>query len=868
MKNIEPAMETNKLKLKNGVRLEGHISPIHYNLTLHPDILSSTFSGKEIIKIKVDKEIKEITLHSKDLYIETVKYINGKVEQFATKISYDVKKETAIFYFKNKIKKGVGKLSITFCGILGSNLRGFYKSTYTLDGQTKHIATTQFETTDARRAFPCFDEPAHKAIFEVSLVVPDGHTAISNTLPINIAPHSAGYKIISFAPTPIMSTYLLTFIIGEFEQIEGKTKDNVRVRVFTTSGKIHQAHFALDVAIKSLEFFNEYFDIPYPLPILDLIAIPDFESAAMENWGAITFRETALLVDDAKTSLLSRQWVATAISHEIAHQWFGNLVTMHWWTDLWLNEGFAAYMEKFCVDHLFPEWNTWPIFFSAGRYKNAVEIDSLENSHPIEVDVNHPDEINETFDMVSYEKGCTLIRMLSIYLGQDKFRDGLRYYLKKHSYKNTKTINLWEAFEKVSHKPVRSMMSSWTRQAGFPLVSIETENKLLIKQERFFSSRITRKKFEKNKLNFKWQIPLACELINGGKITDENILISKSKTTIKGSTLGVINKNESSFLKVNYDHKTLEYLKTKIKEKQISPLDRLGVIKNLFSLAEGGYIKTSQALEFSQNYRDETEYMVWLEIASGIKKIYNILIEKEETVKYQKFALSLFSSLSESMGFEHRIGEGHGNILLRSLALSQAGFYGDKNVIKKAKQIFDNRNIKSIDPDLKVAIYGIIMTNGKLKEWEIFSYLYKNTEDAEEKDIIGRTLGSFNDSEIIEKALNFAMSKNVRTQDTPFILASIWRNKEGRDLTWKFIKDNWEIILQRYGGSNFLTKFLPFLGYHTKKEDLIDAKKFFSKNVAPGGEKTLKQSYEQLESNIAWIKDDKKSIKNWLDKNF
>jgi len=310
-------------------------------------------------------------------------------------------------------------------------------------------------------------------------------------------------------------------------------------------------------------------------------------------------------------------------------------------------------------------------------------------------------------------------------------------------------------------------------------------------------------------------------------------------------------------------------LKTKIKEKKIAPIDRLGIIKNLFSLAEGGYIKASEVLEFSQNYKDETEYMIWLEIASGVRKIYNVLIEKgEETLKYKKYALSLFSPLADKFGFEKMENESHGNTLLRSLAISQAGFYGDKYIIKEAKKVFDNRNIKPIDPDLKTAIYGVVISNGGLKEWKTFEYLYTNTDSAEERDTIGRSLGSFNNYKVVEKALRFSMSKHVRSQDTPFILASIWRNKEGQDLAWNFVKDNWEVILKRYGGSNFLTKFLPFLGYHTKKEDLIDAKKFFSKNVAPGGEKTLKQSYEQLESNIAWIKDDKKDIQNWLDKNY
>ncbi|MFA4853678.1 MAG: M1 family metallopeptidase, partial [Bacteroidales bacterium] len=533
---------------KKSVRLEGHISPICYNLTISPDILSSTFSGKEIIKIKVNKGVNQITLHSKDIDIETAKHITYNTQQFAYKISYNTKAETATLFFKNKIEIGQGKLSIIFSGIINDSLRGFYKSKYILNGEQKYIATTQFEATDARRAFPCFDEPAHKAVFEVSLVIPKNHTAISNTFPINIKEHSAGYKIVSFAPTPRMSTYLLAFIVGEFEYVEGWARgakatigsmspnkfsgprmredevpdhenlsadsEPTLVRVFTTLGKKHQAKFALEVAIKSLEFYNEYFDIPYPLPTLDLIAIPDFESAGMENWGAVTFRETAILVDEENTSLSNKQWVAIVIAHELAHQWFGNLVTMHWWTDLWLNEGFASYMENFCVDKMFPDWHIWDLYL-ADRYALALRLDSLSNSHPIEIKVNHPNEINEIFDMVSYAKGAAMIRQLAKYIGHDKFREGLHHYLKKHSYKNTNTIDLWNAFEKIparrqgeSKKPVNKMMSLWTKETGYPLVTvghmsdIGTDSKIKkdpmsdmwrIQQERFFSSRISAK---------------------------------------------------------------------------------------------------------------------------------------------------------------------------------------------------------------------------------------------------------------------------------------------------------------------------------------------------------------------------------------
>lgn len=859
-------MKNKTQKHKKSIRLERYISPINYNLVLTPDLESFTFSGKEVIKIKIEKDINYITLHSKDLDIETVKYTNKGTDQFATKIIYDKIKETTTFYFKNKIKKGLGEISIVFSGIIGDNLRGFYKSKYILEGKEKYIATTQFEATDARRAFPCFDEPAQKASFEVSLVIPENHTAISNTLPIKIEEHSAGYKIVSFSPTPIMSTYLLAFIIGEFEYIE-ETSNNVKVRVYTTKGKKHQAQFALEVAIKSLEFYNKYFDIPYPLPTLDLIAIPDFESAAMENWGAVTFRETAILVDEKNTSLSNKQWVAIVIAHEIAHQWFGNLVTMNWWTDLWLNEGFASYMENFCIDSIFPKWKVWDMYVS-DRYALALRLDALSNSHPIEVEVNHPSEINEIFDMVSYAKGSAMIRQLAEYIGHDKFQKGLQYYLKKHAYKNTNTVDLWESFEKVSGKPIKNMMSAWTKVTGYPLVTLSPipgiGQEWKIEQERFFSSRVNAKKYKNSKINKNlWPIPLKYESNN--KVT--NILMAKKSVTLVGTSIGKVNKDEETFTRVRYDKITLIKLGEEIKKGGLSTKDRLGIIRDLFALAEAGYIQTDTALEFSLNYKQETEYIVWAEISSGVNRVYNLISNEKYKEKYKTYACSLFSPLAERLGFNKKDTDKHSDAFLRSLAISQSAFYGNKNIINKAKELY--KNINNIDADIRSAIYKIVAMDGKNKDWELFKKLYKEEPLHEEKDRLGYALASFRDKELLKKTLAFILSTEVKDQDAPFLLGMVWQNENGRYLTWNFIKKNWKIILKKYGeGGHFLSRLLSPLGNHTKEKDLRDAKNFFKNNNAPGADRALLQIYEKIESNIAWLKDDKKIIKDWLLKNY
>lgn len=855
------------IKNKKSVRLPNYIKPKRYKLTLRPDLEAFIFEGKEIIDIEIAKNnLKEIIIHSKDLDIETVKIQN----QFANKIIYNIKNETATFYFKKPLVKGSSKLSIIFSGVINDKLRGFYKSQYILDGKTKHLATTQFEATDARRALPCFDEPAYKATFDVSLIVPITHTAISNTLPISIREHEAGYKIISFARTPKMSTYLLAFIIGEFEFIQKKIKlsgKDTLVRVFTTAGKKHQAKFALDVAIKSVKFFNKYFDIPYPLPTLDLIAIPDFESAAMENWGAITFRESALLVDEEHTSFSNKQWVAIVIAHELAHQWFGNLVTMHWWTDLWLNEGFASYMENVCVNHMFPKWNIWNLNL-AGRHDLAFRLDSLESSHPVEIEVHHPDEISEVFDMISYSKGSAIIKMLAGYLGEEKFRDGLRYYLKKHSYKNTETIHLWEAFEKISKKPVKKLMNSWTKQTGYPLITISSRSDLgtnnnrkkdpelglgFLAQERFFSSRISRKN---NKIKNLWNIPIS--------YNNKQILLTKKETRLKEKIIGKINKEEISFLRVKYNKENLEYLKKQIQSKKIKTSDRFSIVRDLFALAEGGYIPTTEALNFSLNFKKETEYIVWSEISTGINRIYNLISDESFKDQYSEYVLNLFSPLAEKIGWNKKTNEKHSDSLLRSLALSQAGSYGDKKIIKKAQQLFKNK--KPIEANLRSTIYNIVAQNGGEKEWEKFKKLYQKEEMHEEKDRYGQALTSFRKNNLIQKTLKFALSKDVRNQDAPYIIAQTWANKYGRDLTWRFIKNNYKTILKRYGeGGGLISRMITPLGNHIRLKDLNDAKKFFTKNTAPGADRSLNQAYEKIASNSAWLKADKNKIKKWLE---
>jgi aminopeptidase N len=528
-------------------------------------------------------------------------------------------------------------------------------------------------------------------------------------------------------------------------------------------------------------------------------------------------------------------------------------------------------METFCVDKMFPSWHMWDLYL-ADRYALALRLDSLSNSHPIEIEVNHPDEINEIFDMVSYAKGGAMIRQLAEYIGDDKFRDGLRHYLKKHSYKNTNTVNLWESFEKVSKKPISGMMSAWTKETGYPLVTtFKKENEFYLLQERFFSSRIEAFKYKNSNIKKNvWPIPFKYESrTRAGTNEVMKLLMTKKSIPLIGTSIGKVNKEENTMMRVRYDNETLKKLSDEIIKGTLSVKDRLGIIRDLFALAEGGYITTNIALEFALNYKGETEYIVWAEIVGGINRVYNLISSELIADKYKKYVCSLFSPLAEKMGWKQTEGEEHSRIFLRNLALSMASHYGDTRIIKQAKKLFKERNINPIHADIRGAVYGIIAANGEEKEWKLFEKLYKEEKLHEEKDRFARALGAFSNKELLMRTLDFTLSKHVRNQDAPFIISSVWSNQHGRDLTWKFVKNNWKEISNRWGlGGHFLSRLLTPLGGHTSLKDLKDIQKFFTKNRAHGADRTLEQSYERIASNAAWIKDDKKVINGWLNKNY
>ncbi len=851
---------TARKKATKSVRLSPHIEPLRYKIYLEPDLESFTFVGTEEIEIKISESTKLIKLHAAELQISEVSVMQGKVSQNAS-IKFLEKEEEVDFVFKSPLKEGKATLKISFTGILNDKMRGFYRSKYTHEGKEYHMGVTQFESTDARRAFPCFDEPSQKAVFEVTLKIPEDRTAISNMLEEEVTEHKDGYKIIRFSESPRMSSYLLAFIIGHFEFIEDKTRDGVVVRVFVTPGKKNQAEFALSVAVKTLEFYTDYFKIKYPLPSMDLVAIPDFAAGAMENWGAVTYRETALLVDPENSSTHNKQWVALVIAHELAHQWFGNLVTMEWWTHLWLNEGFASYMEYVAVNHMFPEWNIWTQFVYMDHAR-ALELDGLKNTHAIEVEVNHPAEISEIFDEVSYSKGASVIRMLAEYLGYYQFRDGLRFYLKKHSYKNAETGELWEALEHASKKDVASIMKNWTGEPGYPLLNVEKKGSVVtISQKKFFSSIFSQKTIDTTQ----WMVPVSVMSNSGNQ---EFLLDRKSQKINVPHGWVKLNKDETSFARVKYDENLLQLLKTPIEKKSeaLSEQDRFGIIRDAFVLSEAEFLSADQALNLVTSYKNNTSYISWAEIASDMGKIKNLLFGEKIYNDFENFIVELFTKIGDTVGWEKKKNEDHSITLLRSIVLGVLARNKDKKTVEKALDLFKKDKAGSIklDSDLRSMVYVVAAENGSEKEYTYFMKRYKEEVFQEEKDRILRALCAFKDKVILQKVLDFAFTDQVKAQDSFKVVTFIAGNPHGRDLAWKKVKKEWGSIEKKFGGGHLFTRFVKPFAVFTNTIDAKALETFFKKQNSQGLDRTIQQVLEQIKSNAEWKKRDLKKIEKFL----
>uniref|UniRef100_A0AAX7VKL7 Aminopeptidase n=1 Tax=Astatotilapia calliptera TaxID=8154 RepID=A0AAX7VKL7_ASTCA len=842
------------------VRLPTDVYPVNYGLSLKPDLIDFTFEGKLEALVEVTQATNQIVMNCADIDIITASFVpQGGEEINATGFNYQNEDEKVTLSFPSALQKGFGTLKIDFVGELNDKMKGFYRSKYTSPtGEIRYAAVTQFEATDARRAFPCWDEPAIKATFDITLIVPKDRVALSNMNVIDRKPHPDDENLVEvkFATTPIMSTYLVAFVIGEYDYVESQSSDGVMVRVYTPVGKAEQGKFALEVATKTLPFYNDYFSVPYPLPKIDLIAIADFAAGAMENWGLVTYRETALLIDPKNSCSSSRQWVALVVGHELAHQWFGNLVTMEWWTHLWLNEGFASWIEYLCVDHCFPEYDIWTQFVSAD-YTRALDLDALDSSHPIEVNVGHPSEVDEIFDAISYSKGASVIRMLHNYIGDEDFRKGMNAYLLKFQHKNASTEDLWDCLEQASGKPIAAVMGSWTKQMGFPIIAVDQEQQgddcvLKISQKKFCASG------PHNEENCpSWMVPISICTSEDPKCTKLKVLLDRQETTITLNSVGPdqwikINPGTVGFYRIQYSSSMLESLLPGIRDLSLQPVDRLGLQNDLFSLSRAGMISTVEVLKLMEAFVNEPNYTVWSDLSCNLGVLSSLLSHTDFHEEIQEFIRDLFTPIGLKLGWDSKPGEGHLDALLRSLVLGKLGKAGHKPTLEEARRRFkDHVDGKQVLPaDLRSPVYLTVLKHGDSATLDTMLKLHKQADMQEEKNRIERVLGAISAPDLIQKVLNFALSEDVRPQDTVSVIGGVaGSSKQGRKAAWKFVKDNWEELYNRYQGGFLISRLI---------------KSFFESHPAPAAERTVQQCCENILLNAAWLKRDAEDIHQYL----
>ncbi len=785
-------------------------------------------------------------MNCSDLKISSCSVKSGEKTIKSTQITNEKKEELQI-KLKEKIK-GKATINIEFQGILNDRLLGFYRSQYQQNGKTKYLATTQFEAADARRAFPCWDEPEAKATFEISIIADSKFTAISN-MPVKSKKKIGSKTIYNFGKTPIVSTYLIYLGVGEFEYLTGKI-GKTQIRVVTTKGNKSKGKFSLELGKKLLSSYEKYFGIKYPLPKLDLIAVPDFAAGAMENWGAITFRETILLYDPKTSSTRTKQYIAEVISHEIAHQWFGNLVTMKWWNDLWLNESFATFMATKFVDKFYPEWDLWDQFVEDAM-NVAMGLDSLKTTHPIDVKVNSPAEIREIFDAISYDKGGCILRMLEHYVGEPNFQKGLKKYLSDYKYKNAEGQDLWNAIGKASGMPVSSMVHTWLKQPGFPLIEInQDENTLKLKQKRYLLE--SDKKFNKGL----WSIPLSLGL--EGEISKK--LFTKKSMSLKlpKNTVGfVANYGRKGFYRVKYDEGILLDLKMLVDKKRIPAIDRWAIQNDLFSLCVSGDEQVRNYLDFSDAYFDEDSYLASVNVAHNLASLYFRVFDEKFAEEIRSYAVNYFRKILFNLGWEPKKTDKHTDALLRSFVIYALGKMNDDEVTDEALRRYKKflASPSSISPDLVEPICSIAAWNGNSKTHAELTKLYKKAKTMEEKLRFLGAMCGFKDKKLLLKSLDFSQTPNVRSQNMQLPIMKVAANPYGDKVLWPWLKKNWKKLNKKVGhGNPLFNRIVSSIASVADDSMEKEIKTFFKNNPTPGTERTQTQTLERIRINSKFLR--------------
>lgn len=829
-------------------RLINQIKPTHYDLTLKLDTQEMAFDGNVAIKGNLPTATSSITLHASELDITSISLSTDNQEKNNLAFTLHHELQELEVHLPDQFT-GEVILTITFNGKITRPMHGLYPCFFSHNGEDKKLFATQFESHHAREVFPCVDEPEAKATFDLTLITKDQPIVRANTPEIS-SDILDGWKTTKFATTPIMSTYLLAFICGDFVSESIVAKSGISISAFASPVHAQELSFALEVADKTISFLNDYFAIPYPLEKLDIVALPDFAAGAMENWGLITFRESAMLIDHQNSDLLDKQHVAEVVIHELAHQWFGNLVTMRWWNDLWLNEGFASFIPYIVMDSLFPEWRVWELF-SSTDLAAGLKSDALENTHPIVVDIHNPEEIRSAFDTISYSKGCSVINLVYRMIGPDAFRNGLREYLASFAYKNAETHDLWNSWSQASGKDVVSFMSTWTTKPGFPIIKVDaSDGNMRLSQERFFIS--PSHPFDETI----WQIPL---------LQSENDLTLMTEKQQTVPAIGKINLGQSGFYRVRYDEDTLASLKETIVSSTMQPVDVLGIITDTAESAKAGHSSTVELLDILSLVGNYTNEKVHTTTLLELAAIRTVMPELHDALK--PLTAKIIGTQLDRLGFETNENEDSNDELLRPSILGAASYAGNKEVISKSLEIFaTSQKPEDIRPELRSLVYqtAVRELNDKTTYETLFSW-YKSTTLPGEHAPLAAALLSFDDIDFITRSLDLIDTPSVKLQDVLYWLMYGLSGRKSRDATWRWLKSHWSYIAENFSRDKEIDYFLKFaangFASQTHRDDF---EQFFSSVDIFGSERAFKQGLEILTWQTAWKERDLETLKNYL----
>ncbi len=833
----------------NPYRLPRTVLPRRYDLHLVPDLDAATFAGTVAVEVEVVEPTAEVVLNAIELEVDEAWVDQGGTRLDAT-VALDDDLERATLALPAALSAGPATVHLAFRGVLNDKLHGFYRSTFTDDdGATRTIATTQFEATDARRAFPCWDEPDLKATFAVTLDVPADLFAVSNAAEVSRgpSPDDPARHRVTFAETMVMSTYLVAFVVGPLEATEPVDVDGVPLRIVHRQGQGDLTAFALESGAFALRFFTEYFGVPYPADKLDLVAVPDFAFGAMENLGCVTFRDALLIVDPERATQAELMRVADVIHHEIAHMWFGDLVTMQWWEGIWLNEAFATFMEMLCTDAFRPGWDRWTDF---GLSRTAAyDTDALTTTRPIEFEVVSPADCEAMFDVLTYEKGAAVVRMLEQYLGAEAFREGIRLYIRSHLHGNTRTTDLWDAIEEATGQPVRRIMDSWIFQGGHPEVAVAVEGTTVrLAQQRFLYDTGAGRSVDTTG----WAVPVLVRWGAADGATGlEKVLVETPEATVDLPTEPawvVANSGGSGFFRVRYDAAGLV---AATKAPDLTPLERYGLVDDAWAGLLAGSIGVTEVLDLLRTYADETDLAVWQRV-TGVLGSLDRLVDETARPDLQAWGRALVGPALRRLGLDPVPGEADRTAALRATLVTALGTTGaDPETVARCEAVLVAADAgEPVDADLLDAAVKVLAAAGDAERFEDFR---ARSAAADTPQARLRYLGALADFPGEVEGQTFremTLTDAVRTQDAPFVLRRSMANRDQARATWEFVAGRWSDVNDRFP-FNTVARLLEGVRTITDPGLAAEVDGFLAEHPLPQAEKPVAQHRERMRAGVA-----------------